>query len=245
VFIFDNVLGTFGGSGIAAAMTARTINGWRSYVGQTSRPNDATYFITFNQPQLSSELAERCVVINIGAPKHGVAFVAWATDYVRRYRLNLIADALAMLRGERMDLPAGMEDRWQAWTRDVLCRCPGGVEAAQALKDRRPAVDAESEDREQWQTFLSALALENGSEVSAALIHEKAVAAGLWQPDKGKSATHDRQTMAKWMERLLAGTGAVEAVALASGAKRMISEGNIRSRAYRITRPDSDPNIPI
>lgn len=255
VFIFDNVKGQFGGEGIEAATTAKWITGWRTYVGSISRPNDATYFVTFNSPQLSPDLTLRAVCIAIGSPKHGVAFVKWAADYIRRNRLHLIADALAVLRTPAREMP--IVDRWQDWMREVLSKIPGGVEAAAEIMRRRPEMDSESEDRETWIHFLADIARDKmGGEVSAAEIHAKAIERKLWKTDPTRSESHDRQKCLGWVEGMLAGTGALTGAKDDNGKKRMCldSARGARSRVYivkdvrkELGGPEDEPdlNIPI
>ena len=224
-FIFDNIRGTFGGAGLEAALTAKEISGWRSYVGQVSRPNDATYFITFNMPELSPDLAQRSVIINIGSPRHEAAFVEWASGFVRTHRAQLIADLVAVLKRPKTQIPAEGRDRWQAWMRDVLGCFPNAAALAALVKERRPSVDAEADDREDWTDMLSALCRRlrgtTDGELNAHEIYAEAITRKLWQPDKNTAESRDRQNCLRRAERMLAGTGVMERATTLTGEKKM------------------------
>lgn len=226
VFIFDNIKGTFGGAGLEAALTAKQISGWRSYVGQVSRPNDATYYVTFNMPELSPDLAARAVIINIGAPRHEAAFVEWASGFVRLHRAQLVSDLVALLGGPKAAVPPSGRDRWQAWMRDVLGCLPNAADLAGLIKSRRPAVDAEADDRDDWTGMLGDLCREkNGKqdgELSAHDIYQRAIERRLWQPDKSTAESRDRQNCLRRAERMLAGTGVLERALDPNGGKKLV-----------------------
>ena len=244
-FLFDNIQGRFGGRGIEAAITAKRISGWRSYVGSVSRPNDATYIATINGPELSADLSQRAVIIHIGKPKHGTDFYGWARDYIGKHGLNIVADCLAALREPAKPLTGlVVADRFQAWTWDIIGRVPSPGAVAGLIQERRPAADADAEDREAWASMVAGLC--DGSEhaqTTAVDIYKAAVAAKLWQPSKDKSESADRQACLRRGERLLAGTGAIEPLKGDTGkVRRLDATASQRSRVYtvRVTGEDAD-----
>lgn len=208
VLLFDNVKGKYGGSSLEAAATAKTLSGWRAYVGQITRPNDATILVTFNQPSLTPDMARRSVIIKIGAPKHDQSFVAWSTEFIREHRLELIADIVAILRGKpRSVIPASKLDRWQRWTTEVLCRIDGAEALADQITRRRPEVDADAEDAIGLVEALMGATI--GETITAFEIHAAAIKAGLWKNDN-RSDSLNVQTCVAWARRVLSGRGIIE-----------------------------------
>lgn len=237
-FLFDNIQGRFGGRGIEAAITAKNLSGHRMYAGTVSRPNDATYFAALNGPELSPDLAQRAVLIHVGAPKHNRDFVHFYLEYVREHGPNLIADCLAELRKPILAPWQVPHDRWQVWNQTVLGRLESGQDAARLIQERRPGADADAEERDQWLAMIGSQCARLGgceAEVSAADIHKAAIEAKLWQPGRDKSETVDRQMCLRRAERLLAGTGAIEPKV--SGARKALVTGadGVRSRVFHLS----------
>lgn len=148
VFLFDNVKGKFGGSAIEAAVTSERISGHKMYTGTVSRPNDATFFITFNMPEMSRDLSQRAVIIKLGPPSTS-DFVEWSNRFIAENRWQLIADLLDILRrGEMQPIDVGNRDRWQAWQQGVLSKIAGQDvnTIAREIIARRPVVDADADE---------------------------------------------------------------------------------------------------
>ena len=148
VFLFDNVKGKFGGAAIEAAVTSENLTGHKLFVGTVKRPNDATFLITFNMPEMTRDLAQRAIIIKLGKPRSG-DFVEWAQDFINEHRMQIIADLLDLLRQPPQgDIAPENRDRWGAWQRDVLRRVPGidPNRLAAEIVERRPVADAEAEE---------------------------------------------------------------------------------------------------
>lgn len=147
-FLFDNIKGRFGGAAIESAVTSDRISGHRMYHGTVERYNDATFYLTFNVPELTRDLAARSVIIKIGKQKRG-QFVSWAKNFIEENQLQLVADLLALLRGpDQGEIKPENEDRWADWQRGVLRKVPGAdVDALAAeICGRRPAVDGDADE---------------------------------------------------------------------------------------------------
>jgi len=147
--LVDNIRGRLASGAIEAAITASSIGGKRLYHGEFTRPNSITWFCTVNVAEMSRDLADRCVVIKIGPPKHGVDFRGQVIELLRERRLELICDCLAYLRGApQVTIAQENRDRFQGWQDGVLSRLPAGNDLARLIKDRRPAVDGDSSEAE-------------------------------------------------------------------------------------------------
>lgn len=221
VMLFDNVRGKFGKT-LTSAVTAKQITGHRMYVGTVSRPNDATMYVTLNTPQFTHEFVKRAVIIKIGAPDKGKAFVDWSERFIAEHRLQLIADLLHILRGEpRFDIPATSRDRWQSWQDGVLRKIPCGERLPDLINERQPAADDDEDEALRLMDALQGLedavgsgsvtAHQDGWLAMGRDIHAAIVRAKCWQDDPSKSAERNRESAMKWARERLSGYASITA----------------------------------
>lgn len=148
--LIDNVKKKLGGPQIEGMVTASTIDGWRPYHGNFSRPNDLTWLVTQNAARGTQDVATRAVIIHVGAPKHGDSFVAKVAQFIESYRAELIADLLALLAGPpKGSVSPANRDRFQAWQDGPLSRCDGPDRLAGLIIARRGDLDSDSEEAEE------------------------------------------------------------------------------------------------
>ena len=144
--IIDNLKGKLSSGSLESSITSRSIDGHRMYHGQYRRPNVLTWYLTANTPDLSRDLADRCVLIHVGAPQHASTFAAWAEDFIATRQEALVADVMAWLRQPpRCELSAALRDRWSTWGDAILSRFETGNDMLEKIKMRRPEVDADLE----------------------------------------------------------------------------------------------------
>ena len=202
VAIFDNVRGRFGGADIESAITSPKLQGWKSYVGQVSRKNDITFFLTYNLPEMSRDLAERSIIIKVGKPRPG-RFVQWVSEFVSEHKWALIADLLAILRAPpKCEMPV-QGDRWGAWRDSVLARAveSNAEGIASLIESRRPGADEDEDDAEEIAGAISQYVMKNRSdeikkgeiEITAKEIEIQMVANSLFTPDDTKSKAWNRK----------------------------------------------------
>lgn len=161
--VMDNVVGKIANRSLEGLLTAKTIDGWRPYHGQFSRPNDLTYYVTSNTPRLTRDLADRSIVVKIGPPKHAFSFVDWAQKFVSEHRAMLLADIYARLRGPMLEtVSRPNRSRWQAWEDGVLARVAGADTLAQLAAERRGDVDDDSEDAAAFAEHIRSALTEHG-----------------------------------------------------------------------------------
>jgi hypothetical protein len=219
VLLFDNVKGTYGGSAIESVVTSAVLSGWKTYVGTIERPNDATIFVTFNEPQLTRDMADRAVVIKIGPPKHDKSFDDAAAAFIEANQLQILADLMAILRGPvREEIEVAHRDRWQLWQREVLGRIEGGSDLAAVVCSRRPEVDSDADDAMKVAKALASKANTVTDEITTRDMRAACVAAGLWKDDGNRSDDKNVQKCLEWIKRVLSGRGVIEIV-LGSGGK--------------------------
>lgn len=156
--LVDNLRGRLASGSIESAITEEVISGKRMYYGEFSRPGTMTWMLTVNVAELSRDLADRCVVIRIGPPCHGVDFRGQVAALLRERRHELVCDCLGYLRSApRCTIQDANRDRFQAWQDAVLTRLPSGDALAAEIKLRRPAVDADTCEAQDVADALAAL----------------------------------------------------------------------------------------
>lgn len=148
--LIDNIRTKLSGSDLEGLLTGPVIDGWRPYAGQFQRPNRLTFYLTANTPKMSQDLADRCVIVQIGTQRHEQQFREWFEPWLTANRLQLLSDLIAELRHEpRCEITRENRDRWGMWQTAVLSRFENGNELAAMIKARRPAVDSDAEDADE------------------------------------------------------------------------------------------------
>jgi hypothetical protein len=157
VAILDNVKTSKISSGdIEALVTANEISGKRMYVGESSRPNTLTWFITVNGASLSKDMAQRSIPICLARPNYSGDWDKDVLKFAGTHRQEIIADILGALREPRTKL--GKYTRWAYWESEVLERLPFPDEIQAAYLSRQEMVDTDREEAAVvWEHFRDAL----------------------------------------------------------------------------------------
>jgi len=135
----DNAKGHIDSGDIEGMITAPAINGRKMFTGEARRPNYITWLLSANDASLSSDLASRAVVIEIGPKQHERDFYSEVRAFLTERGAELIADCVGALRGPRYDVgPAG---RFGAWQREVLAVLPRAAELSAIVSQRSGDVD--------------------------------------------------------------------------------------------------------
>lgn len=144
IVLIDNLKARLSNGSIESMITASAIDGKRMYVGQASRPNYLTWYITSNNPDLSRDLAERSIQIKVGQPKHDIDFRSWSIKFLAENRLQLLADLLGLLQSPTQH-QVGKEnaDRWLTWQTQVLSKIPNANELAKISAQTREEMDSD------------------------------------------------------------------------------------------------------
>lgn len=215
-FLFDNLKGRFSAASIEAGITAQRISGHRMYHGTVTRPNDATFMVTYNMPELSRDLAQRAIVIKLGKPSNA-NFIVWANTYLRKYRLELLADIMSVLGRDGSKVAEESGTRWRAWQEGVLAKIPGiDVDAVTAtIRERQGFSDGERSDGVEIALALrSYLVAErrtgaDGGDFSDSLtaheVHAVLEAAGVWKSRENVSQAAARQACMRYARTSLMG----------------------------------------
>jgi len=129
---------------LESLITAPMVSGKRMYVGEAQRPNVLTWVLTLNGVSLSSDIAQRVVIIKLKRPQHDGEWEEATFKFIADNRTAIIADLIACLRA-----PAPKLDqftRWATWEKSVLARLPEPADAQQVIVDRQKEADAERDE---------------------------------------------------------------------------------------------------
>lgn len=171
IVLLDNLRSKLAVAELESAITAQEINGKRMYRGDACRPNSLTWLIAANTPELSRDLADRCVIIQIGKPRHGIAFAEQVSAFLDTRRHALLCDLAAQLRhGPVAELAPESLDRFQSWQRAVLATFPRANELAALCRARRPAVDSDAREAEEIVGTVEDLLRANGHDPALAAV---------------------------------------------------------------------------
>ncbi len=152
VALLDNVkTSRFSWAEFESLITTRYISGHQMYVGESSRPNTLCWMITMNGPNLSTDIAQRVVVVHLDRPKaYGKSWSADVIEFVEQFRWQIVADIQAAFDEHTSEFDDSEASRWAGWDFEVLSRAsPEITETLRVLAERRSDVNAEeSESRE-------------------------------------------------------------------------------------------------
>ena len=112
---------------------------WRRHA-----PNTLTWFITLNGASLSTDMAQRSIIIKVRKPKRSATWKEETEAYIREHQREILADIIGILRGPVV--PLASFTRWASWEWDVLQRLPEPAEAQRVILERQAVVDVEGEE---------------------------------------------------------------------------------------------------
>ncbi len=146
VALLDNVKShRFSWAELEALITAPAISGRRMYVGEGTRPNTLTWIVTLNGAALSTDMAQRSIIVKIGEPSRSRSWEDDTTAYIEANRQAIIADAIGILSGPPQ-AELARYSRWATWEAGVLSRLPDPSEAQAIILERQGAVNVEAEE---------------------------------------------------------------------------------------------------
>ena len=145
VALLDNVKSLkFSWAELEGTITSSIIGGKRMYVGEATRPNTLVWFITLNGAALSTDMAQRSVIIKVKKPERSATWEETTRQFIQQHQRDIIADLIAVLRGPQGTLP--QFSRWATWERDILQRLPEPSDAQKVILERQGAVDVDEEE---------------------------------------------------------------------------------------------------
>lgn len=154
VCLLDNIKSLrFSWAELEDLLTNNVISGRQLYVGDGRRPNTIVWLVTLNGASLSTDMAQRSVIIKVKQPKRSGTWAEDTARFIDANREKLIADIVAAFQAERFQL--ARFTRWGSWEHDILSRLPEPEEAQRVILERQQIADVESEEADTIEEFFA------------------------------------------------------------------------------------------
>ena len=114
---------------LESLITAKRVSGHQMFQGHNSIPNAFTYVLTFNDAVLSKDMSQRCIIIRLKRPKYRAEWWSEVTEFISKYKEDIIADIGYMFTKEAPEADAA--SRFPKWERAVLGKCAFDLPAIQ------------------------------------------------------------------------------------------------------------------
>lgn len=153
-----------------ALLTAPTISGKRMYVGEASRPNTLTWFVTLNGASLSTDMAQRAVFIKLNQPTRTGEWEDETKELILTHRWEIIADLIGFL----MEKPTKRLEkfsRWAAWENAILSRLSDPDAAQRLILERQAEVDADADEALDLEHYFAEKLVRLGYDIEREKVH--------------------------------------------------------------------------
>lgn len=156
ICLLDNVKASrFSWADFESLVTAKEISGHKMYTGEASVPNSFTWMITMNGPNLSSDISQRVVVIDLVRPEYDSSWGVRLDRFVNENRWRIIADIKEVFENDPEVPHDSNLSRWAGWDLEVLGRAAAEInEALQVLAERRRETNADANEADMLLDFL-------------------------------------------------------------------------------------------
>lgn len=128
-------------------ITSNWISGRQMYEGEGRRPNLFTVMLTYNDMQMSLDLAQRSIIVQLARPRVVGNWSRRLNAFIRDRRAAIIGDLAARLRQPRTPLTESPR-RWGQWEDEVLSRVGSPNECQQLIYARQGTSDGDNEQME-------------------------------------------------------------------------------------------------
>jgi len=125
-------------------ITSPLISGHRLHQGEAGRPNDLTWIITLNGASLSTDIAQRVIVIKLGKPKRSGDWETDVVSFIEANRTEITAGIRSFLETEPKQLASF--SRWAAWESSVLARLGDPETIQRVVAERCDLADVERDE---------------------------------------------------------------------------------------------------
>lgn len=128
-------------------VTSPIISGKRMFQGEGTRPNLITWIITLNGISLSSDLAQRSIVLKLRKNQYRSGFDEECYRYIDEHRTEMIGDLIHIL---RRPVPVVQNlSRWGTWECEVLGKIVQDTEQfVREIGQRQVSADDDAEEAE-------------------------------------------------------------------------------------------------
>jgi len=153
IAVIDNIKSfRFSWGDLENLITTPEISGHRLYHGEATRPNTLTWILTLNGANLSTDMAQRSIIVKLRRPERSGTWEEETRAFIETHREQLLGDITTALRDEIYLLDRF--SRWASWEKDILQRYDRCKELQTLILDRQAAVDVEEEESGILEDFI-------------------------------------------------------------------------------------------
>jgi hypothetical protein len=129
---------------LESVITSPLLSGHILHKGEGARPNTLTWLITLNGASLSTDVAQRVIIVKLTRPQRVGAWESIVTDFIDQNRDAIISDVRAFLDLEPDPIPD--HTRWAAWEDAILGRFHEPLEVQKVIRERSELADVGREE---------------------------------------------------------------------------------------------------
>ncbi len=171
----------FSWADLESMITSAKIGGHQMYKGEATRPNTIVYCLTLNGVSLSTDLAQRCVIVKLQQPNRDASENDWHTETIRfidQHRSELISDLIGFLQLPKTLLKR--HGRWATWESEVLSRLPDPEAVQRLVHERMDGADTDAESILEIESYFGDMLRDLGFEPNACKVHIPNKIVGEW-----------------------------------------------------------------
>lgn len=146
-------------------LTSPVISGRQMFVGEATRANNLTWLMSVNGACLSTDMAQRTVMIHLAKPTYSATWEEDLRRFILTHQWEIIGDIIGVLEGPKR-LPARFS-RWGLWEADVLSTLSDPTDAQALILERQQGTDVEAEESEVVEEYFADRLAEVGYDIDA------------------------------------------------------------------------------
>ena len=151
VIAFDNVkTRRFSDADLESLITSKDVSGQVLYSGNGVVPNLHTIVITINGANLSKDLAQRCMVIELGQSVHSPTWSEKVEDFIKNHKWSIIGKIGELLQSTGNPLQEEGTTRWGSWEYGVLSKVNNPSDVRKLIKNRQSKIDDDASNSEEF-----------------------------------------------------------------------------------------------
>ena len=149
----DNVKSLkFSWAELESIITSPLISGHRLHQGEAGRPNNLTWLITLNGASLSTDMAQRVIIIKVRRPQRIGCWESDVIELIETRRTEIIAGIRSFLESEPQPIPS--HSRWASWEDQVLARLSDPWDIQKLVLERSDSANVEFQEIEIIEEFF-------------------------------------------------------------------------------------------
>jgi|GEM_PF-1743130 len=151
VIAIDNIkTRRFSDADLESLITSKDVSGKVLYCGNGVVPNLHTFVFTINDANLSKDLAQRCMVIELGQSVHSPTWSEKVDDFIKNHKWSIIGEIGELLQSTGNPLQEEGTTRWGSWEYGVLSKVNNPSYVRTLIKNRQSKFDADASNSEEF-----------------------------------------------------------------------------------------------